>query len=132
MPAKKPTTPDPETEATPRTNPFLTKTIGREDTKSRDKAEKAADRADQEIKRVQAEPLGQNVQAPLGSNGTPMIQVEMSAAELIPTGNYANVSIGPARMHFWVDPDKKLEADVVAVQRNIVLESMQQQGGDQA
>jgi hypothetical protein len=138
-----------------RTNPFLGKTIGKEDKKSRDKAEKAADRADEEIKRVQNDPLVEVTPVtggwPTGSKGTPMMHAEMSAAELIPTGNYANVSVGPCRVHFLVDPDRELrddedyftpqqkatiakalneaadivEADVVAVQRNLVLESLQ-------
>lgn len=136
-----------------RSNPFLTKTIGKEDVKSRPKAESAADRADTEIKRVQAEPLDQPSQSwPTGAKGTPMMHAEMSAAELIPTGNFANVSVGPARVHFLIDPDRELrddedyftpaqratiakalneaaelvEVDVIAVQRNLVLESMQQ------
>jgi hypothetical protein len=137
-----------------RTNPFLTKTSGKSDTGSRGKAEKAADRSDAEIERVKAEPLvevGASGGWPTGSKGTPMMHAEMSAAELIPTGQYANVSVGPARVHFLIDPDRELrddedyfspqqratiakalneaaeivEADVIAVQRNIVLESMQ-------
>jgi hypothetical protein len=150
--------PDADTEATPRTNPFITKSLGQGDQGSRNKAEKAAERADEEIKRVQNEPLAvtNNVcrAVPRGSKGSPMIQAEMSAAELIPTGQYANVSVGPARLHFWIDPDRELkpgesyfseeqrdtvtkalneaaemvEGDVIAVQRNLVLESMQQQG----
>jgi hypothetical protein len=103
---------------------------------------------------VQNEPLTSSMAVPCGSKGSPMIQAEMSAAELIPTGQYANVSVGPARLHFWIDPDRELkpgesyfseeqrdtvtkalneaaemvEGDVIAVQRNLVLESMQQQG----
>lgn len=137
-----------------RTNPFLSKTIGKTDTKSRDKAEKAADRANEEIKRVEGQPMESPEGWPTGSKGTPMMKAEMSAAELIPTGNYANVSVGPCRVHFLVDPDRELrddedyftpqqkatiakalneaaelvESDVVAVQRNIVMESLQ---GDQ-
>jgi hypothetical protein len=82
-----------------------------------------------------------------------MMRAEMSAAELIPTGQYANVSVGPCRVSFLIDPDRELrddedyftpqqkatiakalneaaemvEADVVAVQRNIVMESLQGQ-----
>jgi hypothetical protein len=139
-----------------RNNPFLTKTMGKGDEKSRQKAERAAERADQEIKRVQEEPLV-DVQSsntsgwPSGEKGTPMMHAEMSAAELIPTGQYANVSVGPARVHFLIDPDRELRddedyftpaqratiakalneaaevvgGDVIAVQRNIVLENMQ-------
>lgn len=82
-----------------------------------------------------------------------MMKAEMSVAELIPTGQYANVSIGPARLHFLVDPDRELAdgesyfseeqraiiakalnevcdviaEDVIAVQRNLVMESIQEQ-----
>jgi hypothetical protein len=137
-----------------RNNPFLTKTMGKVDAGSRGKAEKSADKADAAIERVKAEPLV-GVQAsaawPTGEKGTPMMHAEMSAAELIPTGQYANVSVGPARVHFLIDPDRELRddedyftpaqratiakalneaaevvgGDVIAVQRNIVLENMQ-------
>lgn len=135
-----------------RTNPFLSKNIGKQDIKSRDKAERASSRADGEIKRVQEQPLS-GESWPIGTSGTPMMKAEMSAAELVPTGQYANVSVGPARLHFLIDPDRALrddedyfssqqkatiakalneaaemvEADVVAVQRNLVLESIQEQ-----
>jgi hypothetical protein len=134
-----------------RTNPFLSKTIGKPARKSRQKAESTSEKANKEIKRVKEEPLDSEV--PVNTNGVPMIRAEMSAAELIPTGDFANVSVGPARIHFFIDPDRELrddedyftpaqratitkalneaaeivEADVVAVQRNIVLESLQQQ-----
>jgi hypothetical protein len=142
----------------PRTNPFLAKTTGKADTGSRKKADNAALRADQEIARVQEKPLsnGNGHGVPVNANGTPLMQAEMSAAELVPTGQYANVSVGPARLHFWIDPDRELadgesyfserqratiaqalneaaelvEADVIAIQRNLVMESLQQQVGD--
>lgn len=130
-----------------RTNPFLAKTMGEGDKGTRKKAENASDKANQEIKQNMDESW------PLGAKGTPMMKAEMAASELIPTGQYANVSIGPCRVHFLVDPDRELrddedyfspqqratiakalneaaeivEADVVAVQRNLVLESLQQQ-----
>lgn len=133
-----------------RTNPFISKTVGKPGRQSRQKAEKAADRADEEIR--SNDEMGR---WPQGAKGTPMMRAEMSAAELVPTGDYANVSVGPARLHFLIDPDRELrddedyfspaqratitkalneaaemvEADVVAVQRNIVLESMQNQNG---
>ena len=136
-----------------RTNPFLSKSIGQSDAGSRKKADVAAGKADQEIKRVQEEPLNVSNGVPVNANGTPLIGAEMSAAELVPTGQYANVSVGPARIHFWIDPDRELaddesyfseaqratiakalneaadlvEADVIAVQRSLVLESIQQQ-----
>jgi hypothetical protein len=142
MPTKK--KPVDDTEATPRTNPFISKSLGQGDQGSRNKADKAAESADEEIKRVQNEPLTSSMAVPCGSKGSPMIH----------TGQYANVSVGPARLHFWIDPDRELkpgesyfseeqrdtvtkalneaaemvEGDVIAVQRNLVLESMQQQG----
>jgi len=143
-----------------RTNPFLTETLGSGDKGTRKKAEDASNRANEEIKRGEAKieviNAGASVPAsswPTGSKGTPMMMAEMSASELIPTGQYANVSIGPCRVHFLLDPDRELrddedyfspqqkatiakalneaaeivETDVIAVQRDLVLESMQQQ-----
>jgi hypothetical protein len=77
----------------------------------------------------------------------------MAASELVPTGQYANVSIGPAQITTFVDMSRRIaegegyfsqaelgilstalnelaevaERDVIAVQRNIVLESIQEQ-----
>ena len=137
-----------------RSNPFLTKDQGKGDKQSRQKAEKAAEQADEEIKRVTDDSQPPDVGSwPVNANGTPMLKAEMSAAELIPTGQYANVSVGPARVHFLIDPDRTLrddegyftpqqratiaaalneaaelvESDVVAVQRNLVMESLQNQ-----
>lgn len=136
-----------------RTNPFITQTLGKGDKGTRSKAEKASEQANKEIKRAQDVPLDDSASWPRGASGTPMMKAEMSAAELIPTGQYANVSVGPARLHFLIDPDRELrddedyftpaqratiakalnesaeiiESDVVAVQRNLVVESMQQQ-----
>lgn len=140
-----------------RSNPFLTQTMGSGDKGTRKKAENASERANEDVKgqreqdaRVEALSTGS---WPQGSKGTPLMMAEMSAAELVPTGQYANVSIGPCRVHFLIDPDRELrddedyftpqqkatiakalneaaeivEADVVAVQRDLVLESMQQQ-----
>ena len=136
----------------PRTNPFLAKSVGKGDTGSRKKAELASEQANQEIQRDERE----QEEWPVGVNGKPMIKAEMAASELVPTGQYANVTIGPCRVHFFIDPDRELadgesyfsdaqratiakalneaaelvEADVVAVQRSLVLESIQQQIGD--
>ncbi len=137
------------TEAPERTNPFLTKSLGKGDKGSRGKAEKASERADTEVQQYEAN----QPSWPTGQKGTPMMKAEMAASELIPTGQYANVTVGPARLHFLIDPDRELrddedyfspaqratiakalneaaeviESDVVAVQRNLVMESMQQQ-----
>ena len=89
----------------------------------------------------------------MGANGRPLARIEFSASELIPTGQYANVSIGPARITAFIDLSRDnddgeayfsegeranlvkavnelaemVERDVVAVQRNLVLESIQDQ-----
>jgi hypothetical protein len=85
-----------------------------------------------------------------------MCRIEFSAAELIPTGDYANVSVGPARITAFVDLDRAIaddqayfsnperanlvkainelaemvEGDVIAIQRNIVLEALQRANGN--
>jgi hypothetical protein len=117
---------------------------GKPDTQSRAKAESAARQADAQ----QPEHVW-----PMGVQGRPMARIEYSAAELIPTGQYANVSVGPARITTFVDLDRDVadgeaffsaseranlvkavnelaemvEGDVVAVQRSIVLDSIQEQ-----
>jgi hypothetical protein len=83
---------------------------------------------------------------PVNSNGEPLVKIQVAAAELVPTGQYSNVSIGPVQITMWIDPDEKeldskrlaniaqqvnqaafvIEKDVVAVQRNLVLQSMQE------
>jgi hypothetical protein len=81
-------------------------------------------------------------------DGRPLVKIQMQASELIPTGQYANVSIGPAVVTAYIDPEQPgglpgdwkenvaeavndlaelVERDVVAVQRNLVLQSMQDQ-----
>lgn len=130
-----------------RTNPFISKSVGNADKQSRQKAETAHNRAKEMMTTVDSDSW------PRGVNGQPMMRVLMTAAELIPTGQYANVSVGPAQITAFVDPDRQLgkeepyfsaeqratiaqalnemaeivEGDVVAVQRNIVMESMQDQ-----
>lgn len=129
------------------TNPFIAKSIGKSDQQSKQKASAAMAQADKARASVDSESW------PLGSNGQPMMKITMTAAELIPTGQYANVSVGPAQITAFVDQDRVVEGDdsyfddkeratmakalnelaeiieleVVAVQRNLVLESMQSQ-----
>lgn len=118
--------------------------VGKADTQSRAKAETAARRSNEQ--NGELEPV------PMGVGGRPMAKIIFSASELIPTGQYANVSVGPAQVHAFVDLDRQLEddgyfstsekqtlvaalnelaevveRDVVAVQRNLVLESIQEQ-----
>lgn len=131
-----------------RTNPFTSKTLGSQDQQSGKKARDAADRQRENVRMVDADSW------PRGVTGLPMMKVTMTASELIPTGQYANVSVGPAQITAFVDPDRLLngdayfsagqravlaqalnelaeivEGDVVAVQRNLVMESMQEQIG---
>jgi hypothetical protein len=133
----------------PRENPFTnseqSKTIGKSDSKSGAKAKSSSEGAINQLKSVDSESW------PRGEDGKPMAKLTMTAAELIPTGQYANASIGPAQITVFVDLSKAgtdsyysdaekgvlamalnelaevVEADVVSVQRNLVLESMQSQ-----
>ena len=133
--------------AAPRSNPRQAKSMGEPDERSRAKAEKAGKRTEEQVAMLDAEAW------PRGSAGKPMVKITMTASELIPTGQYANVSVGPAQITAFVDPDREIEednpyfdaeeratlakalnelaeiveGDVVAVQRNLVLESLQDQ-----
>lgn len=119
---------------------------GTPDTQSRAKAESAADR------NISQQP-DSDQSWPRGILGRPMAKIEFSASELLPTGQYANVSVGPARITTFVDLDsigdpedgvftkrelqilaqatnelaETVEVNVVGVQRNLVLESLQEQ-----
>lgn len=132
--------------AAPRANPRTSKTLGAPDTQSRAKAEKAHERTKEQVAVVDSEAW------PRGSDGRPMMKVLMTASELIPTGQYANVSVGPAQITAFIDASRDLETeqqyfsdqeratiaqalnelaeivegDVVAVQRNLVLENLQE------
>lgn len=123
--------------------------IGKADQGSRGKAEKAAQRTNQQ------NPVSS---IPFNANGKPMIEATMTASELLPTGQYANVSVGPCQLRTLIDPDRTIEydeegeplpyfakeerdvmikalhemaeiieADVIAVQRNLVLENLQEE-----
>jgi len=117
----------------------MTETIGKDDVRSRGKAESAVDRH-------VAEETAASTGWPMTPDGRPMAKVEMAASELIPTGQYANIVVGPGRLTVFVDPkdsdplpeaDREniakamnlvaelVEVDVIAVQRNLVLENMQ-------
>lgn len=133
MPPKaRPTRPAPTAEST-------SKTMGAPGRGSRAQADSAA-------KHTEARQGNQD--SPLAPDGFPLVMVEMAASELIPTGQYANISIGPARVRAYIDPRddepfspdqlaniakatnqlaELVEVDVIAVQRNIALESMQSQ-----
>jgi hypothetical protein len=136
-------------ESTPKaaTRPKPEPTIGNAAQKSRQKADHARQQAEKSREMVDSEAW------PRGVNGQPMFKVTMTAAELLPTGQFANISIGPAQITAFVDQDRLLaddqgyftqaqrdtlaralnelaeivEADVVAVQRNLVQEHVQKQ-----
>jgi hypothetical protein len=133
-------------ESADRTNPFVSKSIGKSDQRSNEKAKSARERANQHLVAVDSDTW------PRGVNGQPMMKITMTASELIPTGQYANVSVGPAQITAFVDQDRLLEdgeffspeqrsvlaqalnelaeiveGDVIAVQRNLVMESVQEQ-----
>lgn len=123
----------------------LGKSIGRSDKGSKEKANMAKKRMEEQMATMDSEAW------PRGVDGKPMVKITMTAAELIPTGQYANVSVGPAQITAFVDHQRVLdteepyfsqqerdtlasslnelaeivEADVIAVQRNLVLESLQ-------
>lgn len=93
-------------------------------------------------RRDTAEIIDNSGPVPIGANGLPMIQIQVSASELIPTGEYANVVVGPVTVVKWIeDPGDGLadevndlceviEADVISVQRTLVLESLQDEVSD--
>lgn len=128
-------------------NPFISKSIGNGDKGSKQKASAAMAQAEKARASADSESW------PIGVDGQPMMKITMTAAELIPTGQYANVSVGPAQITAFVDQNRVIkdgdayftedqrttmakalnelaeivEGDVVAVQRNLVMESMQGQ-----
>lgn len=124
------------------TAPALSKSVGTPGKGSRAQADSAA---------KHAESRQGDERTPMASDGFPLVMIEMAASELIPTGQYANISIGPARVRAYIDPREEepfgpgeleniakatnqlaelVEVDVIAVQRNIALESMQSQVND--
>jgi hypothetical protein len=129
-----------------KTNPFIAKSVGKPDQQSKQKAGNAMAQAEKVRATVDSDSW------PRGTNGQPMMKITMTAAELIPTGQYANVSVGPAQVTAFIDTERSVgdegyfsseerstmakalnelaeivEGDVVAVQRNLVMESMQGQ-----
>ena len=126
-----------------RTNPFAAKKIGAAEPKSNAKAKAAKDRTEQHVE--------QHIEAsevPVNANGKPLIKISMVASELIPTGQFANISVGPAQITAYIDPENPegfseserenianslnqlaeiVEVDVIAVQRALILSSMQEQ-----
>ncbi len=78
----------------------------------------------------------ESIEWPVDEDGNPMAQISFTASELIPTGNYANVTVGPATITKFVKDDGSLadsinevaeiiESDCIAEQRELVLASLQ-------
>lgn len=127
--------PKPKPRPGARTSPAQTKTLGRAEKGSRAKAESAQKRTESQAG---------DSSWPMTADGEPMAKIEFCVSELIPTGNYANVTIGPYRVTMFVDPDQSeideaaLDnisnqanqlaqssfADVMGVQRALVFESL--------
>lgn len=124
-----------------RARPGTKKGVAKSDKQSGAKAKAAAKRTDDANEQAQGD-----VRIPLTPDGRPMTKIKVSAAELVPTGQYANVSIGPVQVEMFVDledPDpitdeqkenlanvlnqicEVVEGDVVAVQRDIVINNLE-------
>lgn len=103
--------------------------------KSRPKATNGTARRDEDVRTERQGGI------PIGSNGLPMIEISFTASDLFPTGDYANVVVGPATATRWIedtDPEstdhissglnklaEAVEIDVIAEQREIVLTNLQ-------
>lgn len=126
-----------------RTNPFAAKKAGAAEPKSRQKAT-----VSKETTQKNTDLMTDSEAWPRNASGKPMAKISMVASELIPTGQFANIMVGPAQITMFVDPDSSeglsedersnvanalnqiaeiVEVDVVAVQRALILQSMQEQ-----
>lgn len=129
----------------PRVTKETAESIGNADEKSRQKAKAAAERSQAVMDQAVASGEGK---IPLTGDGRPMARILVGGAELIPHGQYANISCGPAVFELWVDPlaDKPvseevkaglaqaanemfdaLYADVLSVQRALIQTSIEEQ-----
>lgn len=126
-----------------RTSKPVSKTLGRAQPKSRAQADAAVERSDE------VQPVSEGW--PHTPDGRPMAKLEMASSELLPTGQFANVSVGPGRLTLFIDPQEDggipkeeqdniakamnqmaelVEVDVIGVQRALVLESIQSDNSD--
>lgn len=120
--------------------------IAQEEPKSRQKAKVAADRGKQQADL--AERSATEAGPPMTSDGRPLSKITVAGAELIPHGQFANISCGPAMFEIWVDPldeepvsdelaaglakaaNKVFDAlygDVLSVQRALIQQAIEQQ-----
>ena len=124
-----------------RSSPFVTKTIAKDEPKSRQKAEESHKRTAKASDEAQED-------WPVSDDGRPLVKISVCAAELLPTGQFANISVGPAQITAFIDPadeepfsksDKDniasalnqlsdiVQVDVIGVQRTMILTSMAEQ-----
>lgn len=72
---------------------------------------------------------------PVDQNGRPMAQISFAASELVPTAQYANVTLGPAQATIFVENDEQAIHDglgalaeitetVIGNHRSLVLDSL--------
>lgn len=84
----------------------------------------AAETAQQKTARESAE-LGvktalQAISTPTDAFGTPMVKITAAAAELVPTIQYGNATIGPVMVERWV-PDGPLETIKAELKRTMEI-----------
>jgi hypothetical protein len=120
--------------------------------RSRQKANVAADTGKQQIALAERSSQ-QSGGVPLTPDGRPMVKITVSGAELIPHGQFANISCGPCMFEVWVDPlDEEpvhptvaqgiakaantlfdaLYGDVLSVQRGHIDEAIKQEHAQNA
>jgi hypothetical protein len=97
----------------PRVPKPAAKGIAQEEPKSRQKAKLAADTGKQQMDL--AERSASEGGPPLTADGRPLAKITVAGAELIPHGQFANISCGPAMFEIWVDPlDEEPVSDEMA------------------
>lgn len=77
----------------------------------------------------------ESIHWPVDEDGQPMAQISFCASELIPTGDYANVVVGPVQVTKFVKDEnlaeqmnalaEMVESDCISEQRELVLGQIQ-------
>lgn len=132
---------------TPRVPRPASPSIAKEEPKSRQKAAVATKTGEQQ-QALAERSAGLTVSPPLTADGRPLAKITVAGAELIPHGQFANISCGPAMFEIWVDPldeepvsnevadglakaaNKVFDAlygDVLSVQRALIQKSIEEQ-----
>lgn len=65
----------------------------------------------------------ESINWPVDEDGTPMAMISMAASELVPTGKFANVTIGPATITKFV---RDGDGDHLAAEVNVLAETIEQ------